>query len=100
MAANSSGISRAESERRIPVNVDLSEIDAMIDFMPNMGPIVVNGGFTAADIAAKRGMSPGAAMKAIVALIKQGKVKHIGYRPGHGKQKVFEIVNHTLKKPG
>jgi DNA-binding IclR family transcriptional regulator len=100
MAANSSGISRAESERRIPVNVDLSEIDALIDALPDMGRIIPDGGFTLDDLAKQRRTSNTTAFRMLSILIDQGKVRHIGYRPGPGKQKVFEIVNHTLNKPG
>lgn len=55
--------------------------------------VVVNGGFTINDVAARYGIGRSSAMRRIGELIRDGKARLVGVRPGHGKEKVYELVN-------
>jgi hypothetical protein len=78
-----------ESPCRISVNVDLAELDILL---ANATPIIADRGFTVRDMATHRGVSDSAATRTIHALVKDGKIRFIGTRPGHGMAKVYETV--------
>ena len=76
---------------RIPVNVDLSELDQVVTMMGNR-QIIEDGGFTVGDLAAKMNCARTTATNRLLKLQGEGKVQYIGYRPGSHGEKVWEMV--------
>jgi predicted transcriptional regulator len=74
------------------VNVDLSDLDALLASTTYHGPIIETEGFTLFDLMEQRGMTRTTAQRVVSDLCRAGKVKHIGYRPGKGGTKVFQVV--------
>lgn len=92
------GLPGNESPCRIPMSVDLGELDALIDAIPNSGPVVENDGFTIEDVCKLRKIKHSRASVVIAQLIRDGSVRHIGHRLGRNGQKVFEIIEtNTIK---
>lgn len=84
---HSSEIQRAAGVSRVPVNVDLSELDRLF---ADTGPRVIpKGGFTVRDIMAHLGIGRTAASNRIQMLISAGKIEEFGIRPGPGQEKVY-----------
>ena len=76
--------------RRVPVGVDLSELDPLV---AGLGPkVIASGGFTLLDMLTRYNLKRTSAQRRIDTLVTAGKVKQIGVRPGPGQEKVYEIV--------
>lgn len=82
----------SESACRIPVNVDLAELNALLDTIPSCGPVIDDRGFTRREVMQLRKISTSQAHTIITKLIEEGKVKHIGRRSGRNGAKVFELI--------
>jgi hypothetical protein len=74
------------------VNVDLSDLDELLASTSYHGPIVETEGFTLFDLIEQKGMTRTTAQRVVGDLCHAGKVKHIGYRPGKGGVKVYQVV--------
>ncbi len=95
MGTNAGRVQGAGSGRRVPVNVDLAELDNLIaETSPR---IIAADGFTQRDIRERHGWNEKRARLWIEARIADGTVKEIGIRPGHGGPKVYGLVD--VKKP-
>jgi hypothetical protein len=78
------------SGRRVPVNLDLAELDRlMVDSAP---AIVPEGGFTLKDMTRRYGISITTATRRVNAMIAAGQMEFVGYRPGTGREKVYRVV--------
>lgn len=75
---------------RIPVAVDLSELDRLIE--QSQSGIIEHDGFTRHDLELHKGWKRCRAQDWINSQIKAGTVRHIGKRPGSGGGKVYEVV--------
>jgi len=74
------------------MNVDLSELDQVAALISTR-QIVEDGGFTVGDLAAKLKNTARTTVTAkLLKLQSEGKVRHIGYRPGRNGEKVWEMV--------
>jgi len=91
MALNTCGLPGNGSASRIPMNVDLSELDQVVAMMNNR-QIIEDGGFTVGEVAAKMNCSRTTACAKLLKLQSEGKVQHIGYRSGSHGEKVWEMV--------
>jgi predicted transcriptional regulator len=69
-----------------------AELDALLASTSYHGPIIVTDGFTMLDLMAQKGMTRTTAQRVVTDLCHAGKVKHIGYRPGKGGPKVYQVV--------
>jgi DNA-binding MarR family transcriptional regulator len=75
---------------RIPVAVDLSELDRL---MADSAPAIVpEGGFTLKDMTRRYGISITTATRRVKAMIEAGQMEFVGYRPGTGREKVYRVV--------
>ena len=90
MGANIRRVQGNASGRRVPVNVDLAELDRL---MVESGPkVIIDSGFTKNDLMARYGLKHGTAERRIQALLISGDIEEIGIRPGKGPQKVYQTV--------
>lgn len=72
------------------MNVDLSDLDQVIELLPKV-EIVTDRGFTINDLARRLQIPRPTAARKLNGLLQDGKVQVIGYRPGSGKEKVYEV---------
>ena len=77
---------------RIPVAVDLSELDRVAAMIPGRIIVEEGRGFTLHDLMAKINMGSTATQRRIATLQREGMVRFIGYRPGAAREKVYEVV--------
>jgi hypothetical protein len=89
MATDPGRVQATGSGSRIPVSVDLSELDRLIE--QSQAGIVEHDGFTRHDLELHKGWKRCRAQDWINSQLKAGTVRHIGKRPGSGG-KVYEIV--------
>lgn len=92
MELHTGGLPGNASPCRIPMSVDLSDLDTLLADFPVHGPVIDDRGFTACDIMVKRGCSHTRAQAIVFALFQQKKIKHVGYRSGRNGAKVYEVV--------
>jgi len=69
-----------------------AELDRMLADFSIRTPIIDDRGFTLSDIVDKHSCSRTRAQMILTTLIKQGKVKHTGFRSGYSGTKVYELV--------
>lgn len=91
MGTNAGQFFHAQRERRVLVNVDLAELDKMAELMP-APQIVATGGFTIDDLVNTLGRPRSTIRDHLRVLLKAGKVKVIGRRPGRSADKVYQAV--------
>lgn len=78
------------SGRRVPLDLDLAELDRlMADSTP---AIVAEGGHTLKDIAERYDICISTAVRRVNAMIAAGQMEFVGYRPGTGREKVYRVV--------
>ena len=70
----------------------LAELDRVMELSNQFTPIVDDRGFTCNELAARIGRSPRASKDRILTLVKDGVIKHVGYRSGKNPAKVYEMV--------
>ncbi len=80
-----------ESPRRITMRVDLAELDQVAAMIPRQ-QVVEDRGFTVGELADHTHLSHITAQRHINALLKQGRVRQIGVRPGNGGARVYEVA--------
>jgi hypothetical protein len=78
------------SGRRVPLDLDLAELDRL---MADSAPAIVpEGGFTLKDMTRRYGISITTATRRVEAMIEAGQVEFAGHRPGVGGEKVYRVV--------
>lgn len=80
---------------RIPVAVDLSELDRVAAMIEDNDTIEAGRGFTAQELAVHIGKSRSNTNERIVIMEREGKVRFIGYRRGTHRAKVYEVVQNS-----
>jgi DNA-binding IclR family transcriptional regulator len=76
----------------MPLNIDMAELDAALEEFGARIPQVVDRGFTINELQEAKGMTRATCGRFIQHMTKLGKVRAIGYRPGPGGAKVYEMV--------
>jgi DNA-binding IclR family transcriptional regulator len=74
------------------VNVDLSELDAALEEFRGKTPLIVDRGFTVSELQKLKGMPRTTAERTVARMVTAGRAVAIGYRPGQGAGRVYELV--------
>jgi len=77
--------------RRIPMSVDLNELNQVAALIPKC-PIVRHGGFTLCELMGHLGLGRTATGRRISDLIASSQVEFVGYRQGPAREKVYKTV--------
>ena len=78
---------------QIDTNQWLAELDKFIDSSSDgLRLFVTDRGFTVYDVMERCGFKRWKAMQMILDGLRNGRIKHIGYRPGHGGINVYETI--------
>ncbi len=91
MGTNTGRVQANASGRRVPVSIDLSELDRVAE-MCNGRNIIPTAGFTVRDLMARTGKKRSATTDQIRRLEREGSIRSIGYRPGTGGEKVYALI--------
>ncbi len=91
MAADFRELPRAESERRVAVDVDLGDLARAAELL-QAPRIIEKGGFTIDELAAHTGRSRTTTERHVKAMIRAGKYERVGRRPGCGAQ-VYRVLD-------
>lgn len=91
MELHPGGLSGNDSPGRIAMSVDLSELDQVAAMIPRQ-QVIEDRGFTINELSDHTHVSHVTAQRHIDSLLKQGKVRQIGVRPGNGGARVYEVA--------